>query len=183
MSESLAFCTANSPGSLSNKKYALLENTVSSDHRLAAFGSRSRMSTLEARSREENCWKIYHRERKKRMKFIAQMILINFLKAFEKLIWKNVRRNKVVQVIASNVSGSSLRCSRSMTFYYKWSSEHDRSLQSTSCSEISPLRLKISLILSLGIQEGKIWFSSRKDEQTPMTLQVDVYGTEGLRWR
>lgn len=55
VSESLAFCTANSPGNLSNKKYALLENTVSSDHRLAAFGSRSRISTLEMKGEgEEN---------------------------------------------------------------------------------------------------------------------------------
>ena len=55
----MAFCTANSPGNLSNKKYALLENTVSSDHLLAAFGSRSRISTLkkeERRKKYVNIW-------------------------------------------------------------------------------------------------------------------------------
>lgn len=75
VSESLAFCTANSPGNLSNKKYALLENTVSSDHRFAALGSRSRISTLE---REGNALKCYRNKKKgKQLKFIASRILIN----------------------------------------------------------------------------------------------------------
>lgn len=54
VSESLAFCTANSPGNLSNKKYARLANTVSSDHRFAAFGSLSRMSTLLEKLQRKN---------------------------------------------------------------------------------------------------------------------------------
>lgn len=94
VSESLTFCTANSPGSLSNKKYARLENTVSSDHRLAAFGSRSRRSTLK--NREKNSGKMVRNEialdtqknhdvvcervKKMQLKFIAQRIfLINSL--------------------------------------------------------------------------------------------------------
>lgn len=72
VSESLAFCTANSPGSLSNKKYALLEKTVSSDHRLAAFGSRSRISTLQ---RTKTNRKLHYRAQEKgkneQLKFIA----------------------------------------------------------------------------------------------------------------
>lgn len=46
VSVSLAFCTASSPGSFSNRKYARLANTRSSDHRCAALKSRPRMSTL-----------------------------------------------------------------------------------------------------------------------------------------
>lgn len=45
-SVSRAFCIANSPGSFSNRKYARFANTSSSDHRLAALKSLSRISTL-----------------------------------------------------------------------------------------------------------------------------------------
>jgi hypothetical protein len=91
VSESLTFCTANSPGSLSNKKYARLENTVSSDHRFAAFGSRSRRSTLKVeRKIVEKWWEMKLLQipnsdydvvvyaKKKQLKFIAQRIFFFF---------------------------------------------------------------------------------------------------------
>lgn len=53
VSDSLTSCTANLPGIFSKTKYALLANTVSSDHLFADFVSRSRTSTLKRRLKIE----------------------------------------------------------------------------------------------------------------------------------